>query len=298
MSAQIIDGKKIASEIRLEIKKEVDELKKTSSVTPGLAVPLIGDNPASHVYVRMKKKACEELGIYSQVYNVPKTSSQKEVLSLVKKLNNDTKIHGILVQLPLPDHIAEDTIIEAIDPKKDVDGFHPINVGNMLIGKECFLPCTPWGVQQLLVRSGIELEGAHCVIVGRSNIVGKPLAAILIQKSKQANATVTICHSRTKNLADFTREADILIAAIGRPLFITEDMVSSHAIVIDVGVNRVSADNEKGYRLVGDVDFENVSKKVKAITPVPGGVGPMTIAMLMKNTLTAAQKIQCVEASL
>jgi methylenetetrahydrofolate dehydrogenase (NADP+) / methenyltetrahydrofolate cyclohydrolase len=289
-TAKIIDGKKLASEMRAEMAVEIKALK-AKGVTPGLAVVLVGDNPASQVYVRMKEKACEELGIASFQHKLPKSTSGKKLLHLIQELNADKLVHGILVQLPLPRHIDEKEILNAIDPAKDVDGFHPVNVGKMLVGEPGFRPCTPYGCQQLLVRYGYDPEGQHVVVVGRSNIVGKPVAAMLMQKAKGANATVTVCHSRTRDISKITRQADILIAAMGVPEFVKGNMVKPGAVVIDVGVNRVDdPSSEKGYKLVGDVDFKAVSKKAKAITPVPGGVGPMTITMLMKNTLQAAQQ--------
>jgi methylenetetrahydrofolate dehydrogenase (NADP+)/methenyltetrahydrofolate cyclohydrolase len=289
MVAKIISGKEIAKSIREELKTKVDELK-AKGVTPGLAVVLVGEDPASQVYVSAKGKACDKLGIYSDTIKLPAETSEEELLKLIDKLNKDPKIHGILVQLPLPKHINEDNVLMRIDPKKDVDGFHPVNVGRMLIGAECFLPCTPHGVQQLLVRSSNDPEGKHVVIVGRSNIVGKPVAGILMQKKPGANATVTIAHSRTKNLAEITKTADILVAAIGKPEFIKADMVKDGVVVIDVGVNQVGETPEGKRILKGDVDFEGVSKKASAITPVPGGVGPMTITMLMMNTVAAAER--------
>ena len=292
MSAKIIDGNKIADEIRGEIKKEVESLKSQNNITPGLAAVLVGDNPASQVYVRMKRKACKEMGIFSEEYNLPANTKEEELLELINKLNKSTQINGILVQLPLPEQINEVKILNSVLPEKDVDGFHPINVGKILLGDPLFLPCTPFGVQQMLLRSGYDPKGKHVVIVGRSNIVGKPLAAILMQKKEGADATVTICHSRTKDISKHTKEAEILIAAIGRAKAITADMVSKGVVVIDVGVNRVDdPTSEKGYRLVGDVDFDEVSKVAEAISPVPGGVGPMTITMLLNNTVKAA-KIQ------
>ena len=255
---------------------------------PGLAVILVGDDPASQVYVRNKGKKCEELGMRSETIVLPAETSEEELLSRIDALNNDPAIHGFLVQLPLPKHIDEDKVIQAIDPDKDVDGFHPVNVGNMLIGKPGFLPATPAGVQQMLIRSGIETAGKHVVVVGRSNIVGKPMASLMVQRG--ADATVTVVHSRTKDLASITRQADILIVAIGKARFITADMVKDGAVVIDVGTNRIEdPTHPKGSRLVGDVDFDEVSKKASAITPVPGGVGPMTICMLMANTVKAAE---------
>lgn len=289
MGAAIIDGKKIAEEIKGELKEKINELK-GKGVTPGLAVVLVGDDPASQVYVRMKGKACEELGIYSETLKYPADLSEEELLSIIDGLNENPRIHGILVQLPLPKHINETKVLNRISPEKDVDGFHPVNVGKMLIGDPGFLPCTPHGIQELLLRSGNDPEGKHVVVVGRSNIVGKPVAAILMQKKKGANATVTVCHSRTRDLPGICRQGDILIAAMGVPEFIKADMVKEGAVVIDVGVNRVDDPSAKrGYRLVGDVDFEAVKEKASAITPVPGGVGPMTIVMLMKNTVIAAE---------
>jgi methylenetetrahydrofolate dehydrogenase (NADP+)/methenyltetrahydrofolate cyclohydrolase len=288
--AKIIDGKKIAEEIRAEVGVEVKKLAK-KKIQPGLAVVLVGEDPASQVYVRMKKKTCADLGIASFDYDLSKNTSERKLLNLVEKLNADKRVHGILVQLPLPKQISEAKVLNAIDPEKDVDGFHPINVGKMLNGEEAFLPCTPHGCQQLLIRSGIKTEGKHVVVVGRSNIVGKPMASIMMQKAAGANATVTVCHSRTKSMSTITRQADILIAAIGVPNFITSRMVKKGVVVIDVGVNRVDdASKKAGYRLVGDVDFKGVSKKARAITPVPGGVGPMTITMLMLNTLESAKR--------
>jgi len=288
-TTKIIDGNKVAAEIREELVGQIAALKKRG-IIPGLAVVLVGENPASQVYVGRKKKACGELGIASFSYELPATCSEKRLLSVIAKLNADERVHGILVQLPLPKQIDEHKVLLAIDPAKDIDGFHPVNVGKMLSGEPGFLPCTPAGCQQLLMRSGNDPSGKHVVIVGRSNIVGKPLAAILMQKAEGANATVTVCHSRTKDLPFITRQADILIAAIGVPGFVKAPMVKPGAVVVDVGVNRIEDPTKKsGYRLVGDVDFNGVSKKAKAITPVPGGVGPMTIVMLMKNTVQAAQ---------
>lgn len=285
----MISGSEISASIYDELKGRIAALR-SKGVTPGLGVVLVGEDPASQVYVRMKGKKCEELGMHSVTVVLPADTSEKELLKKVDELNKDDKIHGFLVQLPLPKHIDEDKIINAIDPRKDVDGFHPSNVGSMLIGKPLFLPATPAGVQQMLVRSNIETAGKHVVIVGRSNIVGKPIAAMLVQKGKGADATVTVVHSRTKDLADHTRRADILIVAMGRPRFITKDMIKDGAAVIDVGTNRIDDPaSEKGSRLVGDVDFENVKEKTSAITPVPGGVGPMTICMLMSNTVMAAE---------
>lgn len=289
MTAEIISGKDIAKVIREELKTKVEELI-GKGVTPGLAVVLVGEDPASQVYVNMKGKACDKLGIYSDNIRLPAETSEEELLALIEKLNKDTKIHGILVQLPLPKHINEDKVLMKIDPEKDVDGFHPVNVGRMLVGTDCYLPCTPHGVQQLLVRSGNDPEGKHVVVVGRSNIVGKPVAGILMQKKPGANATVTIAHSRTKDLPEITRTADILVAAIGKPEFIKADMVKEGVVVIDVGVNQVGMTDEGKRILKGDVDFDAVKEKASAITPVPGGVGPMTITMLMMNTVHAAER--------
>ena len=290
MAAKIIDGKKIAETIRGELATEIEKLKNEHGVTPGLATVLVGENPASEVYVRMKNKAAHAIGVFSEQHNLPADVPEEELLKLVEDLNLNDKIHGILVQLPLPDHIDEHKILNAILPEKDVDGFHPVNMGKLLIGEKGFRPCTPFGVQKMLVYSGIEIEGAKVVVVGRSNIVGKPIANMLLQKQDEANATVTVCHSRTKDLPSVTREADILIAAMGRPEFITADMVGDGAVVIDVGVNRVDdASSKRGYKLVGDVKFDEVSKKCKAISPVPGGVGPMTITMLLYNTVESVK---------
>ena len=292
MAAKIIDGKKIAETIRGELATEIEKLKNEHGVTPGLATVLVGENPASEVYVRMKNKAAHAIGVFSEQHNLLADVPEEELLKLVEDLNLNDKIHGILVQLPLPDHIDEHKILNAILPEKDVDGFHPVNMGKLLIGEKGFRPCTPFGVQKMLVYSGIEIEGAKVVVVGRSNIVGKPIANMLLQKQDEANATVTVCHSRTKDLPSVTREADILIAAMGRPEFITADMVGDGAVVIDVGVNRVDdASSKRGYKLVGDVKFDEVSKKCKAISPVPGGVGPMTITMLLYNTVESVKNM-------
>ena len=289
MAAKIIDGKQIAADMRAELKEEVARMKKRG-VVPGLGVILVGEDPASQSYVTAKERACENIGIYSDDNRLPASISQKELMALVEKMNNDPKINGILVQLPLPRGLDESEVLLAIDPAKDVDGFHPVNVGKMMIGEKAFLPCTPHGVIQLLIRSGVTIEGAEVVIVGRSNLVGKPLANMLIQKKPNANATVTICHTRTKNLPSHTKRADILVAAAGRPNTITADMVKDRAVVIDVGVNRIDdATKKRGYRLVGDVDFEAVREKASLITPVPGGVGPMTITMLLYNTVESAK---------
>ena len=290
MTAKIIDGKQVAAQMRAELKDKVAQLK-SKGITPGLAVILVGQDPASQSYVTAKEKACAEIGMHSDDNRLPAETTQEALLELIAHFNTDPKIHGILVQLPLPKHINEDQVLLAIDPNKDVDGFHPVNVGRMVVGQDAFLPCTPHGVIQLLLRSGVELAGAEVVIVGRSNIVGKPLANLLIQKSRTGNATVTVCHTRTKNIAEHTRRADIVIAAAGRPNTITAEMVKDGVVIIDVGVNRVEdAAKKKGYRLVGDVDFPAVSQKASLITPVPGGVGPMTITMLLYNTVLSAEK--------
>lgn len=289
MRAKIIDGKAIAAEIRNEVKVGVDELK-ASGITPCLAAVLVGDVPASQVYVRTKRKACEHVGLSSVLHTPAGDIPEAQLLALIDQLNDDPAVHGILIQLPLPDHVDEAKVIERLSPSKDVDGFHPSNVGKLVIGMDTFKPCTPAGVQELLVRSGIEIAGKHAVVIGRSNIVGKPMANLLVQKHRNANATVTVCHSRTRDLAALTRQADILIAALGSPHIVTADMVKEGAVVIDVGINRVDdASAKKGYRIVGDVDFDAVSQVASAITPVPGGVGPMTVAMLMVNTLKAAR---------
>jgi methylenetetrahydrofolate dehydrogenase (NADP+)/methenyltetrahydrofolate cyclohydrolase len=263
---------------------------KKRRVTPGLAVVLIGDDPGSQVYVRNKEKACLDMDMASFVHRYPNTFTERRLLNLIARLNDDDRVHGILVQLPLPRHIDENRVIRAISPDKDADGFHPASVGKLLIGQETFLPCTPHGCQQLLLRSGYDPAGKHVVVVGRSNIVGKPLAALLMQKAPGANATVTVCHSRTKKLSSITKQADILVAAMGVPEFITARMVKEGVIVLDVGFNRIEDKTRKrGYRIAGDVEFKGVSKKARAITPVPGGVGPMTITMLLQNTIRAAR---------
>lgn len=289
MSAKIIDGKAISEAIRSELKERVVALS-AKGVTPGLGVILVGDNPASRSYVTAKEHACESIGIYSDDNRLPEDTSEADLLMKITQMNEDTRIHGILVQLPLPKHIDESTVLLAIDPAKDVDGFHPMNVGKMMIGEETFFPCTPHGVVQMLMRSGIETAGKHVVVVGRSNIVGKPVANMLLQKKEGANATVTLCHTGTTDLPSFTRQADILIAASGWPNTVTTDMVKPGAVVIDVGVNRVEdASKKSGYRLVGDVDFNGISEVASHITPVPGGVGPMTITMLLYNTVLSAE---------
>ncbi len=289
MSAEIIDGKLIASEIREGLTKEVEELK-AKGITPGLGVILVGADPASKSYVTAKERACDALGLYSENIKLPAETTEEELLSLVDEMNNNPKIDGILVQLPLPKHIDTDKVIMAIHPSKDVDGFHPESIGKMLMGKDTFLPCTPHGIIKLLLHSNVKVEGANVVVVGRSNIVGKPVANLLLNKSEGGNATVTVCHSRTKNMAEITKRADILIAAIGKAEFITADMIKDGAVVIDVGVNRVEDSSKKrGYRLVGDVAYTPALEKASKITPVPGGVGPMTITMLMYNTVESAK---------
>jgi len=290
MAAKIIDGKQVAANMREELKVEVAKLKE-KGIVPGLGVVLVGEDPASQSYVTAKEKACADMGIYSNDNRLDADTTQEELLALVDKLNKDPKINGILIQLPLPKHINENAVLVAVDPDKDADGFHPMNVGRMVVGDKCFLPCTPHGVIHLLLRNNVKLEGAEVVIVGRSNIVGKPIANMLIQKSPTGNATVTVCHTRTKDLNAHTKRADIIIAAAGRPNTITADMVKDGVVVIDVGVNRVEdATKKRGYRLCGDVDFEAVSQKASLITPVPGGVGPMTITMLLYNTVESAKR--------
>ena len=294
MVAEIISGKEVAKTIREELTQKVADLKASKAVTPGLAVILVGEDPASVSYVTAKGKAAEQLGIFEETYRMPVDTSEEEVLAKVEELNNDPRFHGILVQLPLPKHIDEEKVLLKINPDKDVDGFHPMNVGKMVVGKSAFLPCTPHGIQELLVRSGNDPSGKHVVIVGRSNIVGKPMMNILVQKADGANATVTVCHTRTKDMAAITNLADILIVAAGVPEMVKADMVKEGAVVIDVGVNRVGMKpskkdpNKMVADLKGDVDFEAVKEKASFITPVPGGVGPMTITMLMVNTYKAA----------
>jgi methylenetetrahydrofolate dehydrogenase (NADP+)/methenyltetrahydrofolate cyclohydrolase len=289
MVAKLINGNEVAKQIREELKQETAQLKQKHNLVPGLVTILVGENPASVSYVTAKQKTSKELGFYSIQDNQPATITEEELLKLIDKYNKDPKIHGILVQLPLPKHINEPKVLNAIDPKKDVDGFHPVNVGKLMIGEADYLPCTPAGIQQLLIRSGAKIDGAEVVVVGRSNIVGKPIANILLQKQKGANATVTICHTGTKDMAFHTKRADILIVAAGKPKAITANMVKDGAVVIDVGVNRIGMTPEGKAKLAGDVDFEGVKEKASAITPVPGGVGPMTITMLMMNTVKAAK---------
>ena len=290
MAARILSGTDLSAEIRSEVADGVLEMQDKHGVTPGLAVVLVGDDPASAVYVNNKQRACEQAGLFSDSARLPGSSTEDEVLAAVRRFNDDPGVHGILVQLPLPDGIDQHRVIEAIDPDKDVDGIHPYNLGKLLQGRPDFAPCTPAGIVELLMRNGHDPSGSNVVICGRSDIVGKPLAALLMQRGRGGNATVTVCHTRTRDLSAVTREADILVAAIGRPEAITADVVKEGAVVIDVGINRVDDPSaRRGYRLKGDVHFESVSQKASAITPVPGGVGPMTIAMLLVNTLTAAR---------
>ena len=278
--AQIISGKEVSAKVRAELKKETEALIEATGIYPGLAVILVGNDPASQVYVRNKQLACEELGFHPFEYKMGENTTQEQLLDLINVLNKDPKVHGILVQLPLPDHLDEQSVLYAIAPEKDVDAFHPMNVGKIMIGSYDVLPCTPAGVMELLDASGVEISGKNCVVIGRSNIVGKPMAMLLLQRS----GTVTICHSKTKNLAEVCAEADILVVAIGKPKFVTADMVKEGAVVIDVGINR-----DENNKLCGDVDYESVAPKASLITPVPGGVGPMTIAMLMKNCVESIQ---------
>ena len=290
MTAKILDGKALAEDIRAEVAASVTEIQLNHGVTPGLAAVLVGDDPASAIYVRNKRRACDEVGMVSDTILLAADSTTEKVLETVADLNKDPRFHGILIQLPLPPQIDELAIIESIDPDKDVDGLHPFNIGKLVQGRADFVPGTPAGIQQILMRNGHDPAGANVVICGRSDIVGKPMALLLMQRGDGANATVTVCHTRTKNMTEITRHADILVTAIGRPNAITADMVKEGAIVIDVGINRVDdASRKSGYRLDGDVDFAEVSKKASSITPVPGGVGPMTIAMLLVNTLTATR---------
>ncbi|MBQ1629585.1 MAG: bifunctional methylenetetrahydrofolate dehydrogenase/methenyltetrahydrofolate cyclohydrolase FolD [Treponema sp.] len=287
MNAQIIDGKAIAAQVRGEVAEKVSELK-AKGITPCLAVILVGENPASVSYVTGKQKALAEVGMADRSMHLPESTSEDELLKIIDELNNDDSVHGILVQLPLPKHIDEEKVLLAIKPEKDVDGFHPMNVGNLVIGKKAFLPCTPHGIIVLLEKMGIETSGKHAVVIGRSNIVGKPVSLLLARK--ETNCTVTICHTGTKNMAEITKQADILIAAVGRPHTVTKDMVKPGAVVIDVGVNRIPDSTKKsGFRLIGDCDYNDLLDTAGYITPVPGGVGPMTIAMLMFNTLESAE---------
>ncbi len=291
MTARLLDGTAIANTIRADIAKDVAGLV-AGGVQPGLAVVIVGDDPASRVYVASKGKACLEAGMHSETIRLPDTATEAELLAIVDRLNADPRIHGFLVQLPLPKHISTERVLLRIDPNKDVDGFHPMNVGRVSVGDQtAFRPATPYGCQQMLIRAGIETKGAHAVIVGRSNIVGKPIATLLVQDTPGGNATVTICHSRSRDLPSITRQADILVVAIGKPEFVTADMVKPGAVVVDVGINRVpDATHPKGYRIVGDVAFEPVAQVASWITPVPGGVGKMTIAMLLLNTVQAAKQ--------
>jgi methylenetetrahydrofolate dehydrogenase (NADP+)/methenyltetrahydrofolate cyclohydrolase len=289
MAAKLISGNEIAQQIREELKQETAQLKEKHNVVPGLVTILVGQNPASVSYVTAKQKTSKDLGFHSIQDNQPETLSEEQLLKLIEQYNKDPKIHGILVQLPLPKHINETKVLYAIDPRKDVDGFHPVNVGKLMIGEADYLPCTPAGIQQLLIRTGVKIDGAEVVVVGRSNIVGKPIANILLQKQKGANATVTVVHTGTKDMAFHTRRADILVVAAGKPRAVTADMVKEGAVVIDVGVNRIGVTPEGKAKLCGDVDFDGVKEKASAITPVPGGVGPMTITMLMLNTVKAAK---------
>ena len=289
MAAQILSGTETAKQIRVELKEEIARIKEKHNVVPGLATVLVGADPASQVYVGQKEKTSHNLGIYSERHDLAEDTSQDDLLALIDKLNKDSKINGILVQLPLPKHLNETEVLYAIDPKKDVDGFHPVNVGKLMIGEADYLPCTPHGIQELLIRSGTKIEGAEVVVVGRSNIVGKPIANMLLQKGPGANATVTICHTQTKDMEFHTKRADILIVAAGKPKAITGDMVKDGVVVIDVGVNQIGTAADGKRILAGDVDFESVSEKAAAISPVPGGVGPMTITMLMMNTVKAVK---------
>lgn len=290
MTAKIIDGKKIAEAVQQELIGRIQRLK-TKGITPGLAAVLVGDNPASAIYVQSKTRKCQELGLFSETIRLPQDTSEKDLLKRIQELNADERINGILVQLPLPKQIREHGVLEAVTPEKDVDGFHPISRGRLQLGEETFVPCTPAGIHELIIRSGFSTNGRHVVILGRSQIVGLPMALLLAQKNPAANATVTICHSATQNLAEITSRADILIVAIGRANFVTAEMVRPGAVVIDVGMNRIEdPGSPKGYRLAGDVDFGRVKDRATAITPVPGGVGPMTIIMLMQNTIVAAER--------
>lgn len=296
MKAKILDGKNTSALIRNEIKKIIDREYKPRNFQPGLVAILVGNNPASKIYVSSKVKACGEVGIYSKVIELEEATSQNDLIDIIKQLNINPKFHGILVQQPLPKHINTEVVNETIEPSKDVDGFHPVNMGKLLLGEPCLKPCTPLGIIELLKHYQIDLSGKNVVVIGRSNIVGKPLAAMLIQKNKFTNATVTICHSATKDISFFTKNADVVIAAIGKPEFLKAEMIKDDAVVIDVGINRVEdLNSKKGYRIVGDVKFDEVCEKASYITPVPGGIGPMTIAMLLKNTLIASSKIYGLE---
>jgi methylenetetrahydrofolate dehydrogenase (NADP+) / methenyltetrahydrofolate cyclohydrolase len=289
MTAKIVSGTEVAKEIREELKVELAELKEKHNIVPGLVTILVGEDPASQSYVAAKNKTAHAIGIHSEQITLDADTSEEELLALVRKYNADDKINGILVQLPLPKHIDEGKILNEINPDKDVDGFHPVNIGRMVLGEQCFLPCTPHGVLELLARSGVETSGAEVVIIGRSNIVGKPMANLMLQKRESGNATVTLCHTRTKDMAAHCRRADIIIAAVGVPKLVTADMVKDGVAVMDVGVNRIGKTESGKAILAGDVDFDSVKEKASVITPVPGGVGPMTITMLMKNTLQSAK---------
>jgi len=289
---KILDGSALSKEIRGEVAEGVSYLKSSQKITPGLAAVLIGDDPASSIYVRNKGRACDEVGMLNETFLLPADVTQDKVLSLLRSLNNDHRFHGILIQLPLPDHLDEQTVIREVSPSKDVDGIHPFNLGELVQGMPSFIPCTPAGIQELLLRNGYDPAGQHMVICGRSNIVGKPLASLMMQRAYGSNATVTVCHTGTKDLINLTRQADILVAAVGRAGFITGDMLKKNVVAIDVGINRTDdPKSSRGYRLEGDCDFTSVSQKAEAITPVPGGVGPMTIAMLLTNTLKAANRM-------
>lgn len=285
MTAKIIDGTLIASKVKNEIKAEVAEFIDNNEDTPHLVAIIVGDDPASQTYVASKEKAAKNVGITSSIYKYPADTTEEDLLTTIDFVNKDDDVDGLIVQLPLPDHINVDKVIDHISPDKDVDGFHPVNVGKMVLSQPGFISATPAGVMELLKRYKIETEGKHCVVLGRSNIVGSPMSILMSKKANPGNSTVTVCHSKTKDLSSITKQADILICAIGRPKFVTADMVKDKAVVIDVGIHRIPADNEKGYKIVGDVDFDEVIKKASFITPVPKGVGPMTIAMLLKNTL-------------
>ncbi len=296
MTAKIIDGNKLAQEIYDELDVDIRQLKERG-INPGLGVVLVGEDPASVSYVKGKGKACARIGIYEETIQLPSDAPEEEILRIVDSLNRNSKFHGILVQLPLPEYVSEERVTNRISPEKDVDAFHPVNMGKMLKGEPYLLPCTAHGIQRLLLKSGYDPEGKHVVICGRSNIVGKPLAAMLMQKKEGANATVTLCHTKTRDLTSITRQADILVASMGSPRAITADMVKPGAVVIDVGINRVTDPTApKGYRLVGDVDFDAVKEKAEAITPVPGGVGPMTVAMLLYNVVAAAKEITSLQS--
>ncbi len=288
--AKIIDGKLTSKKVKEELKAEIAKIIDKDEKPPHLVAIIVGEDPASQTYVASKEKSARLIGMTSSTYKLPEDISEEELLSTIGFLNKDEDVDGFIVQLPLPKHIDVDKVISSIDPAKDVDGFHPMNVGRMAIGQKAYVSATPAGIMELLERYKIDTEGKHCVVLGRSNIVGSPMSILMAKKTNPGNATVTICHSKTKNMAEITKSADILICAIGQPQFVTADMVKEGAVVIDVGIHRVDADNEKGYKLVGDVDFEEVKKKASFITPVPGGVGPMTIAMLLKNTFIASRK--------